>query len=49
MKHADIQWNPELEEWFCLKCGRTSDHVMREDAVAEMEWFECELPDATTA
>ena len=43
MKH-EIRWNPELEEWFCLRCGRVSDHLVREDAQAEMELFECELP-----
>ena len=43
MKH-ELRWNPELEEWFCVRCGRTSDHVVREDAQAEMEFFECQLP-----
>jgi hypothetical protein len=43
MKH-EIRWNPELEEWFCLRCGRVSDHLVRKDAQAEMELFECELP-----
>jgi hypothetical protein len=44
MKHAEIRWNPELEEWFCVRCGRTSDHVVHEDAQAEMEFFECVPP-----
>lgn len=48
MKHQEIQWNAELQEWFCVRCGRTSDHSAREDAQAEMEWFECELPVPTT-
>jgi hypothetical protein len=45
MKH-DIRWNPELQEWFCARCGRTSDHVVHEDAQTEMELFECEPPAA---
>jgi len=44
MKHLDIRWNPELQEWFCVKCGRTSDHIVRQDALVEMELFDCELP-----
>jgi hypothetical protein len=43
-KHLDIRWNPELQEWFCVRCGRTSDHVVRQDAQVEMELFECEIP-----
>jgi hypothetical protein len=44
MKHLHIRWNPELQEWFCVKCGRTSDHVVRQDAQTEMELFQCEIP-----
>src|SRR6266446_5917997 len=44
MKHLDIRWNPDLQEWFCVKCGRTSDLVVRQDAQVEMELFECEIP-----
>src|SRR5437660_4069866 len=44
VKHSEIRWNPELEEWFCVRCGRTSDHAVREDAQVEMEVFECVLP-----
>jgi hypothetical protein len=44
MKHLGIRWNPDLQEWFCVRCGRTSDHVVREDAQVEMEAFECEIP-----
>jgi hypothetical protein len=39
MKH-ELRWNPELQEWY----GRTSDHIVCEDAEAEMELFECDLP-----
>ena len=44
MKHPEIRWNPELEEWFCVRCGLTSDHITNEDAQTEMEFFECSLP-----
>jgi hypothetical protein len=43
MKH-EIRWSPELEEWFCVTCGRVSDHLVRQDAQGEMDLFECELP-----
>ena len=46
MKHLENRWNPDLQEWFCISCGRTSDHVVYEDAQAEMELFKCELPAA---
>ena len=41
--HDDIRWHPELQEWFCAKCGQTSDHKAQDDAVAEMSAFECSL------
>jgi hypothetical protein len=44
LKHADVLWNEETLEWFCAKCGRTSDHIMKEDALVELEQYECELP-----
>jgi hypothetical protein len=44
MKHRNIRWNPELQEWFCVRCGRTSDHAMLDDAQVEMEQFECDFP-----
>jgi hypothetical protein len=44
MKHLHIRWNPDLQEWFCLRCGQTSDHAILHDAQVEMEQFECELP-----
>lgn len=45
MKH-EIRWNPELQEWFCVRCGRVSNHRVREDAEVELESFECEPPSA---
>jgi hypothetical protein len=44
MKHPELRWNPGLEEWFCVKCGRTSSHIHQEDAKTELEFFECKLP-----
>jgi hypothetical protein len=44
MKHRNIRWNTELQEWFCVRCGRTSDHAMLDDAQVEMEQFECDFP-----
>jgi hypothetical protein len=39
----EIRWNQELQEWFCARCGRTSDHLRKEDAEVEIEVFPCEL------
>ena len=47
--HTDVRWNPELQEWFCAKCGQTSDHKEREDAVREMETFDCSIHGTTVA
>ena len=33
-----------MEEWYCAVCGRTSDHLKVEDAIRELESFECSLP-----
>ena len=42
--HEDVRWNPELQEWFCAKCGRTSDRKAQADAVEELSVVECSLP-----
>jgi hypothetical protein len=44
VKHKEIRWNPYTQEWFCIVCGRTSDHVSEEDARTELEMYECQLP-----
>ena len=44
MRHEIVLWNRSTQEWFCLKCGRASDHAAEEDARTELEQFECELP-----
>ena len=47
MKHLNIRWNPDLQEWLCVRCGQTSDHAILQDAQVEMEQFECDLPTTT--
>jgi hypothetical protein len=44
MKHTNIRWNPHTQEWFCLACGRTSDHGYEPDARTELEGYECNVP-----
>ncbi|HEX3351484.1 MAG: hypothetical protein ACRD3H_18460 [Terriglobales bacterium] len=44
MKHENIRWNPATQEWYCTKCGRTSDHTNELDAHSELEQFECSIP-----
>ena len=39
----DVRWNANLQEWFCAVCGRTSDHVNQQDALVELEVFDCNL------
>ncbi|MBZ5652170.1 MAG: hypothetical protein LAO18_16995 [Acidobacteriia bacterium] len=43
-KHELISWNPATQEWFCTKCGRTSDHTHEKDARVELEQHECYMP-----
>ena len=43
MKHANLRWNPGTGEWFCTKCGRTSDHVSVRDAEEEVDQYECNV------
>ena len=44
MKHKNIRWNPHTQEWFCLVCGRTSDHSYEPDARTELDTYECNVP-----
>src|ERR1700674_4641541 len=44
VKHKEIRWNPYTQEWFCVVCSRTSDHVSETDARNELDMYECELP-----
>lgn len=43
MEHEEIRLNPYTQEWFCVVCGRTSDHINEEDARVELELHECRL------
>jgi len=49
MKHLVIRWNPATQEYFCLKCGRTSKEVAIQDAREKLEQYECEFPSVHTA
>jgi hypothetical protein len=44
MVQHKVRWNHLTKEWFCLCCGRTSDHMMEQDARGELEQYECSLP-----
>ncbi len=44
VRHKPIVWNDATQEWFCARCGRTSDHIAREDAQHELDLLECRLP-----
>jgi hypothetical protein len=41
-QHREVSWNPATQEWFCMRCGRTSDHTFEDDARQELENFKCE-------
>jgi len=43
IKHENLRWNVATGEWFCTKCGRTSDHVSVQDAQKELDQYECSL------
>jgi hypothetical protein len=44
MKHLNIGWNPATKEWFCAKCGGTSDHANVHDAHKALDQYECQVP-----
>lgn len=44
MKHENLIWNPGTREWFCTKCGRTSERTNVHDAHIEFDQYECEVP-----
>ncbi len=44
MRHEHIIWNPATQEWFCTKCGLTSDHASETDAHFELEQHQCLVP-----
>jgi hypothetical protein len=49
MKHETIIWNPGTENWFCKKCGRTSNQVEVEDARIELDRYDCNIPTSDMA
>ena len=49
MKHVVIRWNPATKEWFCTKCGRTSDLIKEEDARVELDQHNCQVPSQGTS
>jgi hypothetical protein len=44
MIHGKINWNPATKQWFCTRCGQTSDHVSEQDAHLELDQYECQIP-----
>jgi hypothetical protein len=44
MKHDNLRRNPGTREWFCTKCGRTSDQVSANDARRELDQYDCKIP-----
>lgn len=40
----NIEWNAAKQEWFCVRCLRTSDHQSKQDAELELSQFECIPP-----
>lgn len=44
MKHSDIRWNPSTREWFCKRCGRTSDTENEQLAQTSLDQYECTVP-----
>ncbi|MGA9798455.1 MAG: hypothetical protein WBQ68_05575 [Terriglobales bacterium] len=44
MRHEHIVWNPAIQEWFCIRCGQTSDLPVEKDARNELEQRQCHVP-----
>jgi hypothetical protein len=36
----NIRWNPATQEWFCMKCGRTSDHTTEQLRTSNWNCFQ---------
>jgi len=43
MKHLSVCWNPATREWYCTRCGRTSDHTSVQEAHVELDQYDCQL------
>ena len=44
LTHVAIRWQPDLKEWYCIKCGRTSEHAIEHDAWIQINGFDCSPP-----
>ena len=42
--HPKIVWNFNTKQSFCTTSGRTSDQVNMDDARADLDQFDCQLP-----
>lgn len=43
-RHPEIRRHEPTQEWYCIKCGRRSDHTRADDAWGEINAFPCEPP-----
>jgi hypothetical protein len=43
MKHLSVRWNPATREWYCTRCGRTSDRTSVQEAHVELDQYDCRL------
>jgi hypothetical protein len=44
MKRHELKWDGHLKQWFCLECGRISNHVGKLTAEDELNKFDCINP-----
>jgi hypothetical protein len=44
MNHENLLWNAATREWFCTRCGRTSNNASVFEAQSALERYECQLP-----
>jgi len=47
-RHLNLTWNPVTKEWFCARCGRTSDQETVHDAQVALAPYECTVPSVET-
>lgn len=40
-EHHQIEWNAAKQDWFCVRCLRSSDHLSKEDAESELNRYNC--------
>jgi hypothetical protein len=45
MREQHIEWNQAGQQWFCVRCLRSSDHSTKQDADRELSQFECKPPE----